>query len=128
MNQYEYFKFLAPQWHDLIFKFDVKYARHFRRISGSLFSMLANRWPELTLELFTMPIIKNLFKIEITSKEFCQCLVSIHGLFVESTEPSWTVISQIPVEIIEFLFLDFLVCFCRCLFLVFTLYVFYPNS
>lgn len=104
MSSRDYLSFLAPQWHDLMFKFDVKYNRHFRRIAGALFLNLAKKWPELTYELFTMPIIQPLFEIEITLKQFRKSLERIYNLFVESTVPNCILMSQLPYEVFEIMF------------------------
>lgn len=104
MTPEEYLRFLAPQWYDLAFKFDLKYARHFRRVAGSIYSILARRWPQLTFDYFTKPVIQPLLSESITYGLLKQGVLNISALFVESTEPNWLTLNQIPSDVIELLF------------------------
>lgn len=105
MNSLDYLKFLAPQWHDLMFKFDIKFSRHFRRVAGSLYSLLARRWPQATFEHFTKPVLEPFLSNDnVTAAQFYETLTRIHAIFVESTDPNWLTISQLPVEMIALLF------------------------
>lgn len=111
MNLESYMSFIAPQWFDLLFKFDLKYARHFRRVAGSLFSRFARTTPQLCFLHFTKPVIEPLLTdsttattTTITTETFRIGLENLYVLFVECTEPNWLTISQIPIDLISMLF------------------------
>ena len=105
MTLESYFCFIAPQWYDLLFKFDLKYARHFRRVAGSLYSLLVRRSAQLGFSYFTKPVIEPLLGLEILSvSQFRIGVENMRILFVDCTEPNWLTLSQIPVELVSTLF------------------------
>ena len=106
----EYVKFLSPQLVDLYFHFDVKYSRHFCRVAGSIYSLMAQRWPALTRTHITSKLLLPLSfegdksRMVMSCQEFLVKLEQITLVFISSTEPSWTTLSQIPMELVHLLF------------------------
>ena len=85
----------------------MKYARHFYRVAGSIYSLFAQRYPDLTRKYLTGPILApfdaNSFT-DMTGKELHLRLANLHLVFVTSTEPNWNTLSQMPKEIIYLIF------------------------
>ena len=104
----EYIKFLAPQLRSLFFNTDIRFARHFYRVAGSIYSLFARRWPQLVNKYFTSEIIHPFDKIKanlsLNSVTLRSKLKHIHLVYVASTEPSWETIKQIPDHLIRFIF------------------------
>lgn len=107
----DYFKIIAPQVISLYFSQDIKFSRHFLRVAGSIYSLLSQKYPEMTKLYLTKPMIagfcelielKSDFKMSQGSfkKEFSK----IHTIFILSTEPNIYAFKQIPSELVIFLF------------------------
>ena len=97
-------KFVAPQIINLFFNVDMKYARHFYRVAGSIYSIFAQRYPDLTQKYFTRSMFASASLVTMTGKELQLKLANLHLVFVTSTEPSWSTLSQMPKEIVYLIF------------------------
>ena len=53
-----YFRLIAPQLVELFTNENPRYARHFYRVAGSLYSTFAHRWPELTRTHITSELVR----------------------------------------------------------------------
>jgi hypothetical protein len=105
MSAEEYVRFIAPQLLDLYFKFDLKYLKHFHRVAGSIYSVFARRWPQLTFSYITKPIIQPLIRKEITNKEFIATLARLNLVYVLSNLPNcFATLQQLPVRLVYLLF------------------------
>ena len=103
--QEDYVKSIAPQVINLFFSIDPRYARHFFRVAGSVYSMFAQRFTQLTRTHFTEPVLAPFAaKASLYAKEFRVALSHIHLVFVSSTEPCWQTLSQLSARIIYLLF------------------------
>lgn len=107
----DYFKIIAPQIISLYFNQDIKFSRHFLRVAGSIFSLFAQRYPELTQLYLTKPILEGFNDIlnltsdlKISQECFKQEFSKIYIVFVQSTEPNIYVFNQLPIQLIIFLF------------------------
>ncbi len=108
----DYVKFLAPQLVDLYLRFDPRYSRHFSRVAGSIYSLFADRWPQLTSIHMTRELlipfdfsdwpIKT--DVVIEWKQWLEKLEVLNLVYIGTTEPSWKTVSQIPVKLIYFIF------------------------
>ncbi len=112
----DYMEFIAPQIISLFFNSDVRYARHFYRVAGSLYSLFAQRYPQLTKTKLTSKLIHP-FKLSLTENEsnvnsihslnltdFIKKLADLHTIYIASTEPNWQTLNQLPVYLIYLLF------------------------
>lgn len=107
INIEDYIKFLAPQILNLFFAYDQRFAKHFYRVSGSVYSLFSLRWPDLTREYLTKPILNEIYpgkSFKLDSKKFKEYLEKIHLVYVSSTEPSWSTLNQLPNELVFLLF------------------------
>lgn len=106
----KYIEFLSPQLVDLYFKFDPRYSRHFCRVAGSIYSLFADRWPDLTRKYFTTALLSPLdfgseeIQLEMSTKEFLVKLEQLNVVYLSSTEPSWKTLDQIPLQLIHLIF------------------------
>lgn len=100
----DYVKLIAPQLLQLFFDYNQRFAKHFYRVAGSIYSMFSQRWPQLTKIYFTDEIMEPFLSESIKSKELLSNLDKLHLIYVSSIEPSWLTLSQIPVEIIHLVF------------------------
>lgn len=101
----DYIKLVAPQLLQLYFNYDVRYARHFYRVAGSIYAKFAQRWPDLTRIHLTNKIIEFFTNsTTISAKDLMLNLDKLHLVYVASTEPSWFTLAQLPVEIIHLVF------------------------
>ncbi len=101
----KYVELIGPQLLQLFFEYDQRFAKYFYRVGGSIYAQFAKRWPELIKAHFTDKILAEWFKKEpISSKEFLLNLNRLHLVYVSSTEPNWTTLSQLSIEIVHLIF------------------------
>ena len=109
-------EFVSPQIINLYFNSDLRYARHFYRVAGSLYSLFAQRYPQLTKTKLTAKLIHP-FKLNLAEKEsnenivtslnsidFIKKLGDLHTIYITSTEPNWQTLNQLPLYLIYLLF------------------------
>jgi hypothetical protein len=123
----EYMRLLAPQIAQLFFNNDLRYARHFYRVAGSVYAQFARRWPQETRHCFTREILAPHFSLFLTSTsldeaektrksrpevddilisstELRKYLSNLNLVYINSTEPAWPTLDQLPEQLVQLLF------------------------
>lgn len=102
----KYVEFISPQLIDILNIVDPKIRVQLVRVAGSVYSLFAQKLPDLTKEILTKLIIEP-FRIDdqldfsINSKTLNKTLKLIHLVFVSSTEPNWNTLKQLSVPFIH---------------------------
>lgn len=106
-----YIQLISPQILSLLFTFQPRYAKHFYRVAGSIYSQFSRRSPHLTRQHLTRFILEPIYDLEksrqdmnVSAESFRKALNNMHLVYVVSTEPNWSTLSQIPVDLIHTLF------------------------
>ncbi len=108
----DYVELISPQILNLFYNYDPRHAKHFYRVAGSIYSLFAQKWPQLTQTHLTRKIISNIYPIgdennqsfELNAQQFRESVNYLNLIFVGCTEPSWSTLSQLPVGLVKVLF------------------------
>jgi hypothetical protein len=100
----DYIKLISPQILNLYFEYDQRFAKHFYRVAGAIYSAFSFKWPEFTRKYFAENLFLPFKNESISSKDLLLILNKLQIVYVTSTEPSWTILSQIPIQTIHLMF------------------------
>ncbi|CAF0924975.1 unnamed protein product [Brachionus calyciflorus] len=106
----DYFQLLTPQILSLYFCQDIKFSRHFLRVSGSIYSLFSQRYPQMTRDYLTRQILSGFWPILenetliMSHKQLKEELNKFFLVYIQSTEPNQYALDQIPKKLVFFLF------------------------
>ena len=105
-----YMEIIAPQIVTLFKSIDdTKPSRHLIRVSGSIYSIFSQNYPQLTLKYLTNPLIypfnnHHIVHASIEADELFKTLKLLHLIFCTSTDPNWQTLKQLDEKLIHLLF------------------------
>jgi hypothetical protein len=108
INPNDYIQLIGPQVLNLWFlnqHHNQKYSHHFYRVAGTIYSLFCSRWPNMTKQAMTNSIVSGFNFVNYCDHcDMIKSINNIHLVFVSSTEPVWSTMAQIPIDIIHILF------------------------
>ena len=105
-----YMEIIAPQIISLFKSIDeTQPTKHLIRVSGSLYSIFAQKYPDLTYKYLTKILIlpfdkENSIKRDIDADELFNSLKLIHLIYITSSDPNWLSIKQLNETFLHLIF------------------------